>query len=96
MTDDRVGAIEALLTRTEEAHGAYEMAELNGVYDEDWARWYAAYAVDHGLGGLVGHDVNADRLGTFLSEAFAAFEREDPKPAAPWAAYIAERIASEL
>jgi hypothetical protein len=96
MADDRVGAIEALLTRTEEAHGAYETAELHGVYDVDWARWYATFAVEHGIGDLIGHEVGAERLATFLSEAFAAFERADPPPAVPWSAFIAERLAAEL
>ena len=52
MTPDRIEAIIALLGRTEEAHGAYERAELDGVYDEDWPRWYATYAVDNGIGAM--------------------------------------------
>ena len=63
MTTDRIAALEALLAETEAAHGAYETTELNGVYDQEWPRWYAAYAVEHGIGEiLVGHAVSSDDL----------------------------------
>lgn len=39
-------SIAALLEAKEHARGAYEARELDGAYDEAWARWYAAYAVD--------------------------------------------------
>lgn len=89
--DSSVAAIQALLVETEAAHGAYETAELGGVYDTDWARWYATYAVEHGIGDLVGREIDAERLATFLSDAFAAFEQADPPAAGPWSAFIAER-----
>ena len=54
MTTDRIAALEALLAETEAAHGAYETTELNGVYDQEWPRWYAAYAVEHGIGEIRG------------------------------------------
>ena len=44
MTDEqRIRAIEELLAQIEAAHGAYEATDLNGVYDEQWPAWYAAY-----------------------------------------------------
>jgi hypothetical protein len=89
-------AIAKLLEETEAAHGAYETAELNGVYDQDWAQWYASYAVGHGLGDLLGRPADANSVAAVLSEGFAAFEREDPRPTKGWAAYLAERIATEL
>jgi len=89
-------AIARLLEQTEAAHGEYETAELSGVYDQDWPRWYAAYAVEHGLGDLLGHPVDAEPLAALLVERFAAFEHADPKPSDGWAAYLAERIAVEL
>jgi hypothetical protein len=92
MSDDRVAAIAALLSETETAHGAYETAELGGVYDEGWPAWYAAYAVDHGIGELLGRDVAVSDLATFLTRAYAEFEQLDPKTE-PWQAYIARRIA---
>ncbi len=96
MAADRIEAINALLVETQQAHGAYEAAELNGVYDQDWPRWYAAYAVEHGISALAEHDITADELAAFLASSYAEFQQTDPTPAEPWAAYTARRIAAEL
>lgn len=96
MGTDRIEAIETLLTEAEEAHGVYETTELNGVYDQDWPRWYAAYAVEHGIGALVGREVTADQMATFLATGYAEFQRIEPKPAEAWAAWVARRIAADL
>jgi hypothetical protein len=92
----RAEAVNALLAETEGAHGRYEATELNGVYDQEWPRWYAAYAVEHGIGTLLGHAVTTDQLAQFLASGYAEFEQLDPKPSEPWAAYTARRIATEL
>ena len=96
MAADRIEAITALLVETQQAHGVYEAAELNGVYDQDWPRWYAAYAVEHGISGLAEHDITTDRLAAFLASSYAEFQQTDPTPAEPWPAYTARRIAAEL
>lgn len=96
MAVDRVEAISALLVQAELAHGVYEGTELNGVYDQEWPRWYAAYAVEHGIGALVDHDVTTEQLAEFLANSYAELEQTDPRPAEPWAAYTARRIAAEL
>ncbi|MDQ2935725.1 MAG: hypothetical protein M3R49_12270 [Chloroflexota bacterium] len=96
MTADRTEAIDTLLMQAEEAHGIYEGTDLNGVYDQDWPRWYAAYAVEHGIGTLVGHEVTTDALAAFLATSNAEFQRAERTPAEPWAAYTAQRIAAEL
>lgn len=96
MAADRVDAIEALLLETQEAHGVFETTELNGVYDEAWPEWYAAYAVDHGLGTVLGHDVTAAQLAEFLARTNKDLERADPPPTDSWATYTARRIAAEL
>jgi hypothetical protein len=94
-SQDRTDAIAALLAEAERAHKIYESNELGGVYDEDWARWYAAYAVDHGIGGLVGRHVAADPLAGVLTRAFDEFKRAEPKPAESWADWTARRITAE-
>lgn len=93
MTDERVAAIEALLERAKAAHGEYEANELKGVYDEDWARWYAGYAVAHGIDSLLSREVTVDELAAHLAGAWAEAEAADPKPTEPWAAYTARRLA---
>jgi hypothetical protein len=96
MTQNHSDEISALLLEAEEAHGVYEATELEGVYDSDWARWYGQYAVDHGIGDLLGHQVAADRVAQSLATAFAAYEELQPKPSGSWAEYAARRIAAEL
>ena len=94
MTADRTQAVSALLLETEVAHGQYETSELSGVYDQDWPRWYAAYAVEHGLGELVGHDVPVDQLAQFLASTFDEFKIVEPKSTERWTAWTAERISA--
>ena len=96
MTTERIAALEALLIETEKAHGAYETTELNGVYDQEWPRWYAANAVDHGLGEIIGRTVSADELTEFLTRHWSALQRADPKPSEPWTTSLARRMAEEL
>ncbi|MDQ2933394.1 MAG: hypothetical protein M3R49_00165 [Chloroflexota bacterium] len=96
MAADRTEAINTLLVQAEEAHGVYEGTDLNGVYDRDWPRWYAEYAVEHGIGTLVGHEVTTDQLAALLASSNAEFQRTERNPAEPWAAYTARRLAAEL
>ena len=96
MTKDRVATVEALFVQAQEAHHDFETTELNGVYDEEWPRWYAEYAIANGLGRLVGHAIATDRLGQFLDDSSREFEAAEPKPREPWPAYIARRITAEL
>ena len=96
ITRDRSGRITALLVETGEAHGRYEAAELGAVYDQQWPRWYAAYAVEQGIGDLVGHPVTTDQLAAFLATTNLDLERIEPELREPWATYTARRIESEL
>jgi hypothetical protein len=93
---DRIEGVNRLLAETGQAHGRYEETELKGVYDQEWSNWYAAYAVDHGIGELVGHAVTAEELALFFASTNADFEKIEPKRTEPWAAYTARRIAAEL
>jgi hypothetical protein len=96
MNTDRIGALNALLAQTEQAHGEFETTELHGVYDRAWPRWYATYAVEHGIGTLVGRAVTADELAELLASSWAELEQAEPRPSEPWAAWTARRIAADL
>ncbi|CAN5569375.1 hypothetical protein BH23CHL6_BH23CHL6_06840 [soil metagenome] len=96
MTTDRIEAVRALLAQAEKAHGTYEATELNGVYDRQWPRWNAEYAVDHGIGDLLGRPLMADDLAHFLASSFADFKQAEPRASEPWADYTARRITAEL
>jgi hypothetical protein len=94
--EEQTDALAALLAEAETAHGAYEATELNGVYDEQWPAWYAAYAVDHGIGAVLGRDIPTDDLAQFLSTAWQEYQAMDPPPAEPWGRFLARQIAARL
>jgi hypothetical protein len=96
MTTDRMAALDALLGETEAAHGAYETTELNGVYDEQWPQWYAAYAVEHGIGEIVGREVSVEELRDLLTAGWSELQQADPRPSEPWTTSLARRFAAEL
>ena len=96
MDADRPAAIATLLREAELAHAEHEAKDLGGVYDQEWPRWYATYAVEHDLATILGHDVSIDRLTTFLADGYAAFSSAEPRPTQPWAEYTAARISAEL
>lgn len=96
MTSDLVPAIEELLRRTEAAHGAYEATQLNGIYDQDWPRWYAEYVVGHGIGDLLGRAVTADELARFLVRKWEELQEGNARQAEPWSVYTARQIVAEL
>lgn len=94
--DERADAIAALLVEAEGAHGEYESTELNGVYDREWPRWYATYAVDHGIGELLGRAVDVEALASLLQTGFEEFEQMEPSSTEPWSAYLGRRITETL
>ncbi len=96
MSPDRVENVAALLGDAENAHGVYERTELNGVYDEAWASWYATWLTGHGLGQLLGRPVDTDELARFLATTFGELKAAQPKPAESWATWTARRIVDEL
>lgn len=89
-------AVEALLARAKGAHGVFEETELHGVYDQEWPRWDATYAVEHGIGPLLGRAVAIDELAEFLARSNAELQQTAPELREPWAAYTARRITAEL
>lgn len=96
MTTPEPDGIRALLAEAEAAHGAYEAAELGGVYDQDWPRWYAQYALDHGIDALLSRPVDVDELAEYLTRSWQEYQQAEPKPAEPWGTYTARRIATDL
>lgn len=96
MEADRSIAVAELLRQAELAHAEHEAKDLGGVYDQEWPRWYASYAVDHGLAEILGHEVTGGRLTAFLADSYAEFASADPRPSTPWAEHTAARIAAEL
>jgi hypothetical protein len=57
-----------LLGKAQTAHGVYEERELNGVYDQSWPAWYAAYLVEHGIGDLLSKAITTEQLARLLKQ----------------------------
>lgn len=87
-------AVAALLRETEAAHGAYETTVLGGERDEDWAGWYAAYLLDHGLAALLPDvsDIEIGDLATLLGRYDEDYRRE--RPAWPWPDTYAQKLVA--
>lgn len=96
MEADRITALATLLGQAELEHAEHEAKDLGGVYDQQWPRWYATYAGEHGIAQILGRDVSVHELTTFLAESYAEFASADPRPEVPWAEYTAARISAEL
>jgi hypothetical protein len=96
MTSQPTEALELLLAEAEGAHGVYETTELGGVYDQGWPRWYATYAVEHGIGELVGRVVVPDELAALLTRGWGELDALDPRPDEPWTAWMARWLLGEL
>ena len=96
MTSDRVASLESLLVAAEKAHGEYETTELDSARDEEWAWWYASYAIEHGIGSTIGHDISVETLAGFLAASWDQLQAEAPEKSEPWPSYAARRIADEL
>ena len=93
MSQDLRQRIAALLSETEAAHGRYEERELNGVYDQNWADWYAAYLVQHGLAELLGSALTAGQVSQLLKQYDADYKRDQPGEG--WSAYVAQQLVAQ-
>jgi hypothetical protein len=69
-------SIAALLTQAGAAHHLYEQTALKGVYDRDWANWYADYAIEHGLNRLLGYEISIEQFSQFLTQSYADYQRD--------------------
>ena len=87
-------SIARLLTETLVAHSDHETTVLGGVYDEEWAFWYATYLLEHGLPDLLPHaaKLNAAQLGAILTQLDADYRQE--KREEEWPTYYAERLGA--
>lgn len=93
MSDSNILAIRDLLYAAGAAHGVYETNELNGVYDQDWHLWYAAWALEHGLKDLLSQPTDAAALAVRLYDLNERHKQSDKR--LNWAEFTAEKLARE-
>jgi hypothetical protein len=85
--------IESLLIQAEQAHGQYEQTILNGIYDQDWAIWYANYVIDQGIDKVLNRSFSGERLSQFLSQSYEQYKAEQSQKT--WAACSAQKLVEE-
>jgi len=79
-----------ILRKASSAHGDYEINILNGVYDNNWPVWYAAYVV----GALGMEAIKPAKLTQLLIEAHEAHQKQNPD--ANWPTFYADHIINNL
>ncbi|MCU0536932.1 MAG: hypothetical protein MUD14_23845 [Hydrococcus sp. Prado102] len=94
MISDRVKEISSLLTQAGMAHHEYEQNILKGVYDRDWASWYANYVLTNGFDRLLNASLTVEQLTQLLVQTNSQYEAETPTQS--WSDYTAEKICSSL
>jgi hypothetical protein len=85
---------DAIVCVTGVAHGVHKERELNGVYDQHWPQWYAAYLIQHGLGMILDQSVTTEELSRLLKQSDQAYQLE--RPDVGWPDYYAQRLIAAL
>jgi hypothetical protein len=90
MADTLNNQLVDLLQRAGAAHGVYEHEELNDVYDQEWAAWYANWVIEHGLNTLLNTAYDGAALGKLLRDLNEELKQGNSGEA--WAAFTARRL----
>jgi hypothetical protein len=85
--------VESLLIQAEQAHGQYEQTVLNGIYDQNWAVWYANYAIEQGMEKVLNRLFSRERLSQFLSQSYEQYKAAQSQKT--WVAYTAQKLVEE-
>lgn len=88
---ERAAQLARQLQATADAHFVYESSELNGVYDEQWSDWYAAYLLARDWNAFFERAWSREALAEELRRCHAAHRAATPD--SPWVAYYAAYFA---
>lgn len=94
MTSKTIEEISSLLSQAGMAHHEYEQNILKGVYDRDWAIWYADYALANGFNRLLNTSLTVEQLTQLLIQTNSQYEAETLTQ--NWSDYTAEKICLSL
>jgi len=90
----KIAKIADLLSQAGSAHHHYEQTELKGVYDQNWAAWYADYVIEHGLNKLLPQSVTVAQLSQFLTESNRGYEQTGKRQT--WADFTAADLIQQF
>ena len=71
---DRVRRVSSLFSQTAGAHRQYEIEQMGGERDEEWAKWYARYLTENGLFDLLGTEAG-ERAENRLQESLVRLDQ---------------------
>jgi hypothetical protein len=80
------------LSEASSAHGAYERDTLAGVYDTQWAEWYANYLVNNGWNSLFAQPWSDRALAAALRNADTDHRARAPHD--PWVEHYARHFCA--
>lgn len=91
MSQNKVNQLFNLFVKTVWAHHEHQERDLNGVYNVNWAPWYASFLIDNGVGDVIGYEIDEESLTQFLVDVDKKYRRE--KPNQEWPVYYAIQLA---
>lgn len=91
--DQRAAQFAELLKQASGAHFEYETTELHGVYDQQWAEWYAQHLVNHGVNNVLNCAWTVDQWASKLRRADASHRANASDQ--PWLAYYVDYLQRE-
>ena len=97
MGEERVVRVRGLLEQAKAAHIPYEAEVLGGVYDDEWARWYAEHMINNGFRDAIGSGeggIDVERLAELLAEADVQHRLHAPDE--DWPPYYARYLVNAL
>jgi hypothetical protein len=92
--EERKARVVQLLEAAAAAHHEYEVQELDGMRDEGWPHWYAAYLLENGLSEMLSPALNQGALAEFLADSHEQFDAE--KQEENWQTYTAGKMLSHF
>lgn len=84
----------ALLQAAGQAHHTYQEEELDGVRNEDWPRWYAAWLLENGLQTMFAPPPQQEKLAGQLARISADHKAAESDES--WPDYTAPRLLDAL
>lgn len=91
--DHRAARLAELLKQASGAHFEYETTVLHGVYDQQWAEWYAQHLIDHEANAVLNCTWTVDEWTARLRRADASHRAHASDQA--WLPYYVEYLKRE-
>lgn len=89
---ERRQQLQQALAKASAAHFEYETNTLQGVYDQQWAEWYAEFMLAHGWNDMCAQEWNVAALAATLRQLDQEYRAQAPQNS--WQEFYAARFAA--